>query len=246
LRELKILIADDETDARELILYYLELGSFSFSCAQADNGTSALRLLDEFHPDILFLDVNMPEMNGLQVLKEKGSSVLPAIIFTTAFEEYALTAFNYDAVDYLLKPFEKARFDKAVEKAIQYIGYTKGDQAQKFIDKLSVKTGSKTHIIAVREIEFFQSEGAYVNAISGTRTWLISHPLYELETILDPRLFLRIHKSSIVNIQFIREVQSLLNGDCIIKLQSGRQLRGSRTYRECIKKATGHGSRNMF
>jgi two-component system LytT family response regulator len=239
LEELKILIVDDEPEARELILYYLKQGLFSFSCEQAGNGTSALRLLNEFHPDILFLDVNMPEMNGLQLLKEKGSSVLPAIIFTTAFEEYALTAFNYEAVDYLLKPFEKARFDKAVEKAIQYIGYSKAEHVRKFIDKLSVRTGSKTHIIAVREIEFFQSEGAYVNAISGNRTWLINHPLYELEMLLDPHLFLRIHKSSIANIQFITEIHSLLNGDCLIKLQSGKELRGSRTYRESIKKVKG-------
>src|SRR5687767_6050320 len=107
----------------------------------------------------------MPEMNGMEVLQQKRSSILPALIFTTAFDEYAIPAFDFEAIDYLLKPFDKERFDKAVEKAIRYICFSKEAGTKSFADKLNVKIGSKTHIISLKQVEYFHSEGAYIKAI---------------------------------------------------------------------------------
>jgi two-component system, LytTR family, response regulator len=232
---LKILIADDEQEARELILHYLDNSGIAYKALQAADGLSALKLLEEENPDILFLDIKMPELNGIEVLQRRQVSPLPAIIFTTAFDEFAIPAFEYEATDYLLKPFEKERFDKALEKAIKYIRFLKIAGKSPCLEVLTVKSGTRTIIVPVNEIESFQSDGAYVQITTTEKSWLMNNPLYELEARLDPNRFLRIHKSAIVNTAAVKEINSLPNGDCIIKLRSGKELRGSRTYKLRIR-----------
>jgi len=232
---LKILIADDEQSARELILHYLDQAAIPFVAMQAADGRSAFQLLESKKPDILFLDIKMPEMSGIEVLQQRERSPLPVIIFTTAFDEFALPAFDYEAIDYLLKPFEKERFDRALEKAINYIRFFKDSSKQSWLEKISIKKGIKTMVIPVIDIEFCQSDGAYVQVNTGGRSWLMNVALYELESKLDPSRFVRIHKSVIVNITSVKELSSLPNGDTIITLKSGKQLRGSRTYKMRLK-----------
>jgi two-component system LytT family response regulator len=233
-----ILIADDEQEARELILYYLSCSALSYTITEATDGRSALQLLDSVKPDILFLDIKMPEMSGIEVLEHRNDSPLPAIIFTTAFDEYALPAFEFEATDYLLKPFEKQRFDKALEKAVGYIKYIKfvnSGNKRTWLKQLPVKNGTKTELIPVDEIEFFQSDGAYIQVNTKEKSWLLNNPLYEMESKLDPAGFIRIHKSTIVNISSVKEINSIQNGDFIIKLKTGKELRGSRNYKTRVK-----------
>ena len=231
---MKILIADDEQSARELIVYYLSQTSYSPIVFHAADGRTALELLAKEKPDILFLDVKMPELDGIEVLKQRDASPLPAIIFTTAFDEFALPAFDYEATDYLLKPFGKKRFDKALEKAARYVHLIKS--AGPWLEQLSIKKGNKTQLIAVNEVQYFRSQGAYVEVRSIDKVSLINTPLYELEASLDPARFTRIHKSLIICWKNIKEIRSLVNGDFLVMMNNGEQLRGSRTYRNNVKK----------
>lgn len=231
---MKILIADDEQSARELILYYLSQTSYSPKILQAADGRTALELLAKEKPDILFLDVKMPELDGIEVLKQRDAAPLPAIIFTTAFDEFALPAFDYEATDYLLKPFGKERFDKALEKAARYVHLVKN--AGPWLEQLSIKKGNKTQIIALNEVQYFRSQGAYVEVRSTDKISLINTPLYELEASLDPARFTRIHKSLIICWKYIKEIKSLVNGDFLVIMNNGEQHRGSRTYRSNVKK----------
>ena len=233
---MKILIADDEQSARELIIYYLSQTSYAPIILHAADGRSTLELLANERPDILFLDVKMPEMNGIEVLKQREASPLPAIIFTTAFDEYAIPAFDYEATDYLLKPFGKDRFDKALEKAVRYIQFLKNSGSKSWLEQLSIKKGNKTQLIPVNDVQYFRSQGAYVEINSTGSVSLVNTPLYELEASLDPTRFTRIHKSLIICWKYIKEIRSLVNGDFIVIMNNGEQLRGSRTYRANVKK----------
>lgn len=236
MKELKILIADDEQSARELILHYLNQSSNSFIVSEAADGKAALDLLVKEKPDILFLDIKMPELDGIGVLQQRETALLPAIIFTTAFDEYALPAFDFEATDYLLKPFGKERFDKALEKATRYISFVKNPVDRTWLEQISVKQGVRTQLIPVTDIQYFHSEAAYVEVHAVNGISLINTPLYELEARLNPDRFARIHKSLIIGLPFIKAIQSLPNGDFIVLMNSGKELRGSRTYRNKLKK----------
>jgi two-component system LytT family response regulator len=236
MKEMKILIADDEQSARELIVYYLSQTSYNPIIFHTTDGRTALELLAKEKPDILFLDVKMPELNGIEVLKQRDAAPLPAIIFTTAFDEFALPAFDYEATDYLLKPFGKERFDKALEKAAHYVHFVKNQSAKSWLGQLSIKKGNKTQLIAINEVQYFRSQGAYVEVNSTNNVSLINTPLYELEASLDPDRFTRIHKSLIICWKNIKEIKSLVNGDFLVIMNNGEQLRGSRTYRSNVKK----------
>jgi two-component system, LytTR family, response regulator len=230
---LKILIADDEIEARELLLYYLQEWQ-SATLREASNGTDALQLLNTFKPDIVFLDIRMPEMTGIEVLQQKADSSKPAVIFTTAFDEYALPAFDYEAVDYLLKPFDKERFDRSMRRAIDYRNFIKAETQKSFLKHLPVRIGSKTDLLNIEHISYFQAEGSYVQVVTNEKTYLISEPIYELESVLDPALFARVHRSVIVRTEMIQQIQSLMNGDHILILKNGSELRASRSYRDTI------------
>jgi two-component system, LytTR family, response regulator len=232
MRQLKILIADDEMEARELIAHFLKEVQLNVEVGEASDGKETLVLLDEFGPDILLLDVNMPEMSGLEVLQRKQRSVLPVVIFTTAYDHYALPAFEFEALDYLLKPFDKERFEKALKRAIEQVDRTK--KARIYPAHITVKTGSRSDLIQLPEVEYFQAEGSYIQVVTKQKTYLIADTIHELESQLDPQLFMRVHRSVIVNIKEIRSIQSLLNGDHILKLNSGKELRSSRTYRQRV------------
>lgn len=233
---MKILIADDEREARELLLHYLR-PSAPFVIRECADGKEALALLQNFAPDVLFLDVKMPERSGMEVMQQLSGAPLPAVVFTTAYDDYALPAFDYEVVDYLLKPFERERFDKALKRATDYVRYVRSKAAQPYLAHLSVKTGSKTDVVPLGEVLYFEAGGAYVQAVAGTRSFLLTLPVYELEARLDPAAFLRIHRSIIVRLEAVQAVHSLPNGDFVAVLKNGKELRGSRTYRQRVKEA---------
>ncbi|HYF31746.1 MAG TPA: LytTR family DNA-binding domain-containing protein [Chitinophagaceae bacterium] len=231
---LKVLIADDEKEARELLIYYLDNCRQEMQLAECADGKCTLKALQDFKPDILFLDIKMPELTGIEVLQHKKPGPLPAVIFTTAYDEFALPAFDLEAVDYLLKPFEKERFEKALKRAMDYVQFA-GGPGGNYLTQLPGKTGSRTDLIPINDIQYFQAEGSYVQVVTDTKTYLIPQPIYELESGLDPSRFARVHRSVIVNIGCIKSIQSLLNGDHMLTLANGKKIRASRTYKEKIK-----------
>lgn len=232
---MRILIADDEKEARELLLYYLRDLKDDAQLAECADGKSTLEALKNFKPDILFLDIKMPELSGMEVLQLTEVTARPAVIFTTAYDEYALPAFDLEAVDYLLKPFEKDRFDRALKRAMDYVEFTKKKTSESYLTQLPGKFGSRTDLIPVNEVHYFQAEGSYVQIVTGSKTYLLTQPIYELESSLDPAHFTRVHRSVIVNISCIKSIQSLLNGDHELVLANGRKIRASRTYKDKIK-----------
>ena len=233
---LKVLIADDEKEARELILHYLSDWKKKIETKESADGNTTLQLLQQYRPDVLFLDIKMPGITGLEVLQQREPDLLPAVVFTTAFDHYALPAFDFEAVDYLLKPFEKERFDRSMKKALDYVEFTKNKRTAEYLSQIMVKTGSRTDIVALQEIEYFQAEGAYVQLVTATKTFLLTETIYELEAALDPSMFARVHRSVIVNIQLVKTIQSLQNGDHLLILKGGKEIRASRTYRDSMKK----------
>ena len=234
--QLKILIADDEKEARNLIRYYIGFFCNPLEIMEASDGKKTLDLLNVKEPDIVFLDVKMPDLTGIEVLQKRERSSLPAIIFTTAFDEHAISAFDHEAVDFLLKPFSKERFQKALEKAVKYVAFIKTHIEKRTYSKtLSAKTGTKTVFIPVEEIEYLEAKDAYVKIGNNSKTILINIPLYKLETLLDPSQFVRVHRTFIINRNYLICMMSLSNGDYILYLKSGKQIRASRTYSSKLK-----------
>ena len=236
---LKIIIADDEPDARKLILLYLKEAGISCQTFEANDGTAALDLLKKGNADILFLDMKMPELSGMDVLELRDKNILPAIIFTTAYDEFALRAFDSDAMDYLLKPFDQTRFSKALKKAMDFITFKELIIEKENLKVLSIKDGTRTNVIPFQDIEYFLSDGPYVRVVTGTRNYLIQKPLYRLEEELPLHIFMRVHRSCILNKARILEVKSLLNGDYTILMKGGGEIRASRTYRENLRSTLG-------
>jgi two-component system LytT family response regulator len=233
MQPLKVIIADDEKEARELLLHYLPHGKH-LETRQCADGKTVLKALQEFLPDILFLDIRMPELSGIEVLQKKKTTLLPGVILTTAFDEYALSAFDYEVLDYLLKPFERERFDKAWKKATDYVAFVKNKTTKSRVTQLPIKTGVKTELVNMDEIIYFRAEGSYVQVITADKAYLITEPIYELESLVDPSKFARVHRSVIVQINAIKTIQSLLNGDHILILKNGKEIRASRTYKDKI------------
>ena len=232
---LKVLIADDEKEARELLIFFLDEHKEEVQLSECADGRCTLEALQNFKPDILFLDIKMPELSGIEVLQRKDRALLPAVIFTTAYDEYALPAFDLEAVDYLLKPFDKERFEKALTRAKDYIQFTKTKSCSNYITQVAGKSGTRTDLIPVHDIQYFQAEGSYVQMVTANRTYLIPQPIYELESELNPTNFARVHRSVIVNISCIKSIHSLLNGDHELILADGKKIRASRTYKDTIK-----------
>ncbi len=240
---MKILIVDDEEEARSLIRYYLEETKLD-QCVilEASSGTDVPDLLKDNTIDLLFLDVQMPGATGIEVLEGTKKEKLPAIIFTTAFDEYALTAFEYDAVDYLLKPFDSTRFQRAFNKAVYYIEFIKSKRKEDCLTNIVVRSGAKTDIVPIGEVLFFRGDGIYIQVVTKEKTFLYSEkPLYELQALLPPAQFLRVHKSYIVNFHYVRRIKSLLNGDYTIVLKNNQEIKASRTYKDLLKEKLQSG-----
>jgi two-component system, LytTR family, response regulator len=237
MQQMKVLIADDEIEARQLIYFFLKELEVSCLIKETGDGLSTIQALEGYEPDILFLDIKMPGLNGIEVLEQKDKSNLPAIIFTTASDEYALSAFDFDAVDYLLKPFEQERFQKALSKAMNFVDSLKPEK--KFISTLTIKHGNRSVFLPVKDILYFGSDGNYVEVFIEDKKYSLNQALYKVEVMLDPGDFIRVHRSTIVNVHAVRNVTSLANGDSVLVLSNGQKVRASRFYKTQYKVALG-------
>lgn len=239
--EKKVVIVDDEIPARNLLKEYLLDFPELNIIAECKNGIEALGVINALQPDIVFLDIQMPGKTGFEVLQEM--EYIPQLIFTTAYDQYALKAFEVNAVDYLLKPYTKDRFATAISRLL-----SKGTEALKGIQQLSesfqskiyperilVEQGNKLVSILISDILWIEAEGDYTRLHTRQQTYLSNKGIGELEERLDPRQFQRIHRSAIIALGAIKEVHKEASGPQVV-LQNGLTLKVSRSYIESIKR----------
>lgn len=233
---------DDEAPARKLLQEYLSDFPELIVVGEAANGVDALRLIAEHEPEIIFLDIQMPGLTGLEVLARLDE--LPMIIFTTAYDQYALEAFELHAVDYLLKPYSKSRFARAVNRLslrsqpaqpnVARLAQQLRDDSTRYPDRIMVPRANKYVALPVAEILCIRAEGDYSTIVTPERTFLSQYSLKETEQRLDPAQFLRIHRSTIINRSAIVEIYREGHGYDLV-LSNGELVRASRGFAEVVK-----------
>jgi two-component system LytT family response regulator len=242
---IRALIVDDEPLARDRIRMLLEDEPEFQIVSESANGTEALRAIEKLAPDLVFLDVQMPELTGFEVLDHLDPARMPVIIFVTAFDQYALKAFDVCALDYLLKPFDRERFNRALTRARAELERRKAGQVneqvlkllsdlhqgKKHLEKLIIRDGGRVFFLRADEIDWIEAAGNYVRLHTGKEEYLYRETMAKLEAHLNPDRFARIHRSTIVNVERIKELQPWFRGDYVIVLRDNQKLTLSRTYR---------------
>lgn len=252
---LRVVIADDERLVRKSICHYLAAHDVEV-LEECSDGVSAQRAIRAHAPDLVYLDMEMPEMTGMEVIEALGEKQIPATIIVTAHAEFAVRAYDFNVVDYLLKPFGRERFEKALARAQQRIAGTSGAetsprtpqieklienllQRQQYADHISIPRGGRVVLMEVSRIQWIQADGNLLRLHCGGETHELRNTLSALQKQLDPKSFIRIHRSTMVNIRYIREIQPWFNGHHIVVLKSGEQLRMSRYQQEGVQRLIG-------
>lgn len=251
-RPLRVVIADDEPLARERLRTLLEGEPGIFIAAECENGLEVISAIDKECPDLLFLDVRMPELDGFQVVEALRPEARPGIIFTTAHDQFALKAFEKHAIDFLLKPFERERLRKSLNHARAVLKETGARAAETAASRrpavggrvppgrLAIKTRGGIVLVASMDIDWLSGADNYTEVHSGKTVHLLRQTLRSLEGQLQPRgSFLRISRSVVVNVERIREIQRKSHGDFTVVLRSGATLPGSRNFRSNMLKLLG-------
>lgn len=247
---IRALIVDDEPLARRAIARFLGKDADVELVGECGDGESAVEAIHERKPDLLFLDIQMPEMDGFEVLDKIGPERMPATIFVTAYDQFALRAFDANAIDYLLKPVVKMRFQRALARAKHRITGNLGRDemrqlisslrrfaaSQQYVDRLAIPANGRILFLPTKDIDWIEAEGNYVHVHAGNREHLLRQTLTELEKLLNPSDFLRIHRSTIVNVRRIKEIQTWFHGYHRVLLEDGTELRMSRYQQETAKK----------
>ncbi len=241
----RVLFVDDEAPARRKLRAHLANEAGVELVGEAASGPEAVKAIQDLAPDLVFLDIQMPGMNGLEVVETVGSDKMPAVVFVTAYDEFALDAFEVQAVDYLLKPFNAERLRKALAHATERIRRRAGDAAslegvvtrllgrdRRFLERLLVREGDRLFFVPAAEIARLSAEGNYVRLRTASASHLVRETLAGIEARLDPERFARVHRSEIVNLDAIREIRPLFHGDHLILLKNGDEVRLSRRYQE--------------
>jgi two-component system LytT family response regulator len=238
---LNVLIVDDEPLGSARVKRLLQGDPDLHTIEVAENPETALHLLRESAPDILFLDIEMPGMNGFELLEKLRPGKTPYIIFVTAYEEHALHAFEVQAVDYLLKPVTRHRIAGALQRAKDLLRHPVSARTE-FAKRLVVKESEEVHLIKTAEIDWIEANGRYVTLHSGSKTFTIREGISDLSARLDPARFARIHRSYVVNIDRIAKLQPLFHGEYRVILQDGTVLLLTRHYKKAIQQVLGDKS----
>lgn len=255
MQQLRVLIADDEKPARKRLVDLLAGIPEVEVVAVCASGEAAIRAIREHQPDLALLDIQMPEVDGFAVIEAVGVAAMPVTIFVTAYDQYALRAFDAHAVDYLLKPFSDERFGQALHRAMQFVRSERQSaavvrrmaalldsvrpEAPRYLDRIVLKARGRVYLLKVEDITWIEAAGVYVKLHTEGAVSLHRETLRHLEEHLDPHQFIRIHRSSIVNIDHIAELRSDSHGDYTVILDSGTALRLSRTYRARLQERLG-------
>jgi two-component system LytT family response regulator len=237
LTKIRTLIVDDEPLARSNLSVLLRLEPEIEIVGECGSGVEALAEIRRAKPDLLFLDVQMPECDGFDVLEQLVNDLPPAIVFVTAYDQYALRAFEAGALDYLLKPFDNARFDRALDRAKQRIA--RGKDLPKKLERLAIKSVGQVWFVKISEIDWIEAADYYACLHVGARTHLLRRRMAELEQELDPKVFSRIHRSTIVNLERIRGLRLGEDGEYEVLLEDGTRLRLSQRYRKQLQSRLG-------
>ena len=244
----KVAIIDDEAPARSLLKQYLADYPSLIVVGEANNGVDAIRLIEEFKPEIVFLDIQMPGMTGFEVIQ--NLSEMPQIIFSTAYDQYALNAFEVNAVDYLLKPYTKERFGLAIERVMEHAAKNLDQikiltenlleqnlQKDEYLDKILVSSRNKLVALQVKDIIWISAEKDYSNLITGDQKFLSNYGISKVAEKLDPKVFIRVHRSSIINFNYIEEIIKYPSS-YEVKMKNGDVVRVSRSYLDNIRELT--------
>jgi two-component system LytT family response regulator len=236
---LRVVIVDDEPLARAVVREYLGAHEGVEVVAECGNGFDAVKAVSELSPDLMFLDVQMPKLNGFEVLELVGRSV--PVIFTTAYDKYALRAFEVHAVDYLLKPFSEERFAEALSRARVRLAAPTDDNAvdvealvtdahgrQKPVERILIRDGAQVHVIPVERVDYVEAQDDYVSFVSGGKSYLKDQTMAAVDASLDPSRFVRIHRSYLLNIERIARVELYAKDSRVAILHDGRRLPVSR------------------
>jgi two-component system, LytTR family, response regulator len=236
---IRTLIVDDEPLARSNLSILLRRDPEIEIVDECGSGEEALRVIRSAKPDLVFLDVQMPECGGFDVLELLGNDLPSAIIFVTAYDQYALQAFEAGALDYILKPFDNARFDRALGRAKQRIALGKDKNAPVKLERIAIKSVGQVSFVKVSEIEWIEAADYYACLHVASRTHLLRRSMSDLEQELDPKVFSRIHRSTIVNLDRVRSLQLTEDGEYEVLLESGVSLRLSQRYRKQLQSRLG-------
>ena len=255
------IVADDESVARRRLVRMIEESGRASVVAACAGGRDAVEKVVALRPDLLFLDVQMPDLDGFQVVESIAGRASPAIVFVTAYNQYALRAFDVHAVDYLLKPFDAQRFEEALVRAIdRATSHAKGGDDERlralladylareraprteYLDRVAVKNDGTLRVVKTADVDWWEADGNYVRLHAGGSSFLVRSTMAAIETQLDPRQFIRVHRRYVVNVDRIVEVQPWFAGDAVAVLRTGAKVRVSRTYRERLHARLGAGS----
>jgi two-component system LytT family response regulator len=252
--ELRAVIVDDEELARGFLREMLAAHAEISIAAECANGFEAVKAVAETSPDLLFLDVQMPKLDGFEVLEliAQGNPQPPVVIFVTAYDQYAMRAFDAHAVDYLLKPFSAERFERALDRAKGRLGQraapldlaAEARAPEQKAQRLVVKDGTRVHVIPIDKLDYVEAQGDYVALHSGGRGYLKQQPISSLEALLDPARFVRVHRSIIVNLERITRIEPYAKDSRVVILADGARLAVSRAGYARLMEAMGESQGN--
>lgn len=235
--KIRTLIVDDEPLARSNLTVLLRADPEIEIVGECGSGMEGLEQIRSQKPDLVFLDVQMPECDGFDILELLGADVPPAVVFVTAYDQYALRAFEAGALDYLLKPFDNARFERAQGRAKDRIRQSQGGRRKN--DRLVIKSVGQVLFLRFSEVDWIEAADYYACLHVGAQSHLLRRSMNELDRELDPALFCRIHRSTIVNLDRVRGLKSGEDGEHEVLLESGARLRLSRSYRKQLQTRLG-------
>jgi two-component system, LytTR family, response regulator len=235
---IRALVVDDEPLARSNVVLLLRKDPEIEIIGECGSALEGLEEIRKRHPDLVFLDVRMPEYDGFDVLEMLGRDAPPAIVFVTAYDQYALKAFDTGALDYLLKPFSNARFVRALERAKERIARRGSSPAK--LDRLTIKSAGRVLFLPAADIDWIEAADYYASLHVGAKIHLVRRSMNELESDLDPTRFCRIHRSTIVNLERVRELRFDSDGEYELVLADGVRLRLSRRYRKEVQARLGN------
>jgi len=246
---MRILVVDDEEPARQRLIDVLRKDANIAEVMEATDGMSAVTMIEREKPDLVFLDVQMPELDGLGVIEAVGAAEMPLTVFVTAYDQHAIRAFEANALDYLLKPYSDERLEASLARARTRLTETQAGsllrlvaaapRAERYLDRLVVKSGGVTRFLRVDEIDWIEGAGVYVNLHVAGKSLLYRSPLTQLAANLDPERFIRVHRSAIVNIDSIVQLDAVSHGEFDVTLRDGSVARISRTYRALLERRLG-------
>jgi two-component system LytT family response regulator len=254
LEPIRVLVADDELPARQRLVDLLRRDEQVAAILEAADGQTAVETIQKEDPDVLFLDVQMPELDGLGVVDAIGAAEMPLTVFVTAYDQHAIRAFEANALDYLLKPFSDERFEATMarvksrldERSLREFGQRVMKMVsaapiapERRLDRLVVKSGGTTRFIRVVDIDWIEAAGVYVTLHVAGKELLYRAALNDLAEKLDPRRFVRVHRSALVNIESILQLEPISHGEFEVVLKNGARTRVSRTYRGQLEKRLG-------